>query len=265
MQSKKLFKVFIWISLLGISISLHSRVVAEENSDQVCVLKMGFGLWKPYQYLDPEGKLVGPHIDLINQVAERLGCEVSFEQMKFSDILKNIKSGDLHWAALTTPTEERKVYANFSDQYATEYFALYVNPTKFEKYANKSMSELLKEDFRLGITEKHYYGESFAAILKDKELNGSISAVADSYQNYQRLMSGEIDGFFDNPLIAAFTIRDKNFGVSLARHPKIFYGNPIAFMLSKKSFPKHLVVPLNHAISELREDPDFTSKWYLRL
>lgn len=265
-----LLACLIWtITLCAKSISaqesLAQKAFSQEATGQKCVLKMGFGLWKPYQYYDSDGNLVGPHIELIKLIASKLDCEISLVQMKFSDILKNIESGDLHWAALTTPTKQRRSYADFSDQYATEYFALYVAPEKLDRFAEKSMSQLLNEGFKLGITEKHYYGESFAEILNNNKLNRSISAVPDSYQNYQRLLSGEIDGFFDNPLIAAFTIRDKNFGVSLARHPNVFYGNPIAFMLSKRSFPKHLVEPLNRTIAELRKDPDFTSKWYLRL
>ncbi|WP_246722964.1 ABC transporter substrate-binding protein [Aliikangiella sp. G2MR2-5] len=226
-------------------------------------MKYGFGIWKPYQYVDEKGEPRGFHIRLVRRLAADIGCQVDFVQLQFAQTLEGIESGDIQWSGLTTPTAKRGLIAKFSIPYASDFYALYVLSKRLPAFRKKSLTELLASGFRLGVTKGHYYGPEFQKIAEELELSDNIIVAFDTYDNHDKLISGEIDGFLDNPLIVAYAQRGKT-GTRIASLPSIQFKNPIAFILSKKSFPEHLVMPLNDAIRKLLADPEFSEKWNLR-
>lgn len=56
--------------------------------------------YQPFQYFDPDGNPVGVDIDLVTEVAARLGLEPSFQNSVFDTIIAALKGGkcDLIWA-----------------------------------------------------------------------------------------------------------------------------------------------------------------------
>ncbi len=242
----------------------HQRKASLVSEGQ-CDLVFTWGLWKPYQYLNKDGKLVGTQIDFVRHIADQVGCQLTFKKMKFADTLANIKLGSIDFSGNVTPTPGRRDFAIFSIPYAIDYFALYLPANSAAKYRNMTLSQMLAGGFRLGVTRAHFYGQHVQQLLQDKELNQHISDVTDSYQNYERLNSGEIDGFLENPMIAAFTMRERKPRIKIERHPVIFYGNPITFMFSKKSVDISVVRAFDKVIESLQNDPDYQRKWNFRL
>lgn len=79
----------------------------------------------PFEYLS-EGKIVGVDVDIMNQVGEKLGREVVFENVNFDVIVDAVSEGKLTnvGAAGLSITEERKEKVDFSIPYYTA--SLYV-------------------------------------------------------------------------------------------------------------------------------------------
>jgi ABC-type amino acid transport substrate-binding protein len=67
-----------------------------------------------------DGQIVGFDIDLVNEIAERLGYEVVYKDMPFSDIIPSLQTRKLNMAAAAlTITDARKLLIDFSDPYYT--------------------------------------------------------------------------------------------------------------------------------------------------
>ena len=79
----------------------------------------------PFEYLS-DGQIVGVDVDIMNQVGERLGRDVRFENVNFDYIVDAVSQGNLTnvGAAGLSITEERKEKVDFSIPYYTA--SLYV-------------------------------------------------------------------------------------------------------------------------------------------
>lgn len=250
---------------LGIYFGYVEQSVGNETSGQTsgqCELNFAFGIWEPFQYFDENNKLVGTHIELVREIGRQSRCEIHFHQMQFSEVLEGIKNGTVDFTANVTPTPSRKTYGQFSSHYAIDYFALYLHYNSSHQYKQRPLKVLLKSGFRLGITEAHYYGEEFEHIRNNPDLMKNIIPVPDSYDNYQRLLDGEVDGFLDNPLVAAFTIRERSLEAVIDRHLTVFFVNPVSFMFSRK-VPQATVKKIDQIVKQLKQAPDYTEKWNL--
>ncbi|MCW8997852.1 MAG: transporter substrate-binding domain-containing protein [Kangiellaceae bacterium] len=235
---------------------------APEQTDDHCELNFAFGIWEPFQYFDENNKLVGTHIEFVREIGKRSNCVIHFHQMQFSQVLEAIRKGTIDFTANVTPTPPRKNYGQFSSHYAIDYFALYLHYNSSHQYKQRPLRELLKSGFRLGITKAHYYGEEFEKIREDPQLMQYVVQAADSYDNYQMLLDGEVDGFLDNPLVAAFTIRDRSLEAVIDRHLTVFFVNPVSFMFSRKVSPE-TVEKIDQVVKQLKQAPDYTEKWNL--
>lgn len=93
------------------------------NGDTIVVYtEAGFA---PFEYIS-NGKIVGVDVDIMNQVGEKLGKKVVFENVAFDIIIDAVSAGKLCnvGAAGISITEERAQYVAFSNEYYTA--ALYV-------------------------------------------------------------------------------------------------------------------------------------------
>ncbi|TQV88709.1 transporter substrate-binding domain-containing protein [Aliikangiella coralliicola] len=230
-----------------------------------CHLTFSWGPWRPYQYINTRGELVGSQIRLIHHIAGRIGCKVSFKKMFFSDALQAIEAGNIDATSHVKKTPERQKFAHFSEFYSKDYYAIYVLADKFHQYKNQTIEQMLTKGFRLGITKAHFYGREFKTIQENPLLNKTISEASDSYDNYPRLINGEIDGFIDNPFIAAYAIRNQKRQKHIVRHPTNFFGESISFMFSKKTVDLEVIHAINEVLAELKTDPDYQKKWNFRL
>lgn len=74
--------------------------------------------FKPFEYIDEDGNLVGFDIDLMNAMAQAGGFEVAFVNTTFDGLLVALANGEYDAAiAAITITEERSQAVNFTDAY----------------------------------------------------------------------------------------------------------------------------------------------------
>ena len=74
----------------------------------------------PYEYKDDSGNIIGIDADLSRAIGDKIGYEVTIEDMKFDAIISAVTTGkaDFGMAGMTV-TEERKQSVDFSDSYYT--------------------------------------------------------------------------------------------------------------------------------------------------
>jgi polar amino acid transport system substrate-binding protein len=82
----------------------------------------------PFEYRDADGELTGFDVDLIEEIAERLGLETNWIETDFDTIFTQLAAGRFDVvASATTITEERAEMVNFTDPYYLAQQALVVN------------------------------------------------------------------------------------------------------------------------------------------
>lgn len=91
-----------------------------DDSEEVKTLVMATNAeFPPYEFHDG-GEIVGIDVEIAQAIAEKLGMELTVEDMAFDSIIPAVQSGkaDMGFAGMTV-TEDRKKSINFSNSYAT--------------------------------------------------------------------------------------------------------------------------------------------------
>ncbi len=240
---------------------------AEKNSEQVqkvaqkesenptipaCDLTVGWDPWEPYQYLTPDNQVRGLEIDLITSIAEEAGCTVKFVQNDWMNLLKGIRNGSVDMLGGASKTASREEFAYFSAPYRHESFVLYIRADQESNVANKNIKELLENNFRLGVTEDYMYGDEVADIQDDQSFAKQIVNVPITEMNYFNAIQNQIDGFLEDPFVAAYTIKRKGLTDQIqATNVKFSSGN-VSFMFSKKSVSSETVEAFDRGLEVIQ-------------
>ena len=219
-----------------------------------CKLNMGWDPWEPYQYLSVENQVRGLEIDLVGAIAKEAGCELNFVQKNWMNLLNGIRNGSIDLLGGATKTEAREQFAYFSDNYRSESFILYVRTGESEKYSGKSLKELLSEGFKLGVTQDYIYGEQVSKLQDDPALGANFVSVPTTEVNYFNLIQNNINGFLEDPFVAAYTIRRKGLQDEIQTHPLEIHSGDVSIMFSKKSVSEETVNAFNAALAKLKQD-----------
>jgi polar amino acid transport system substrate-binding protein len=230
----------------------ESGVVTSE-----CHLSMGWDPWPPYQYITPEDEVKGLEIDLVNAMAREAGCDISFVQDNWMNLLDGIRDGRIDMLGGATKTQSRESYAIFSDNYRDESFHLYVRSDDIEKFAGKSLKELLEGEFKLGITEDYVYGDLVSVLLDDESFSTKLFTVPISEVNYYNLIQNEIDGFLEDPIVAAYMIRSKGLQGQIESESLDIHSGDVAIMFSRKSVQAETVQAFNRALAKIKESGEY--------
>lgn len=216
-----------------------------------CSLVMGWDPWEPYLYADVDGTISGLDIELISAIADRAGCEISFAQASWSELLKRLRAGEVDVVAGASKTRNREAFARFSDPYRRETFALYVRDTEASRYPSTVIADVLALGMKIGVVSDYVYGDEIAALQDDPQYADQFVEVPISELNYVSLLDYTIDGFLEDPFVAATILRKKGYAEDIEQHPLIVDTGAVHFMFSRATVSKDIVDRLNTALSEL--------------
>jgi polar amino acid transport system substrate-binding protein len=222
-----------------------------------CELVLGWDPWEPYQYLTPDNKVKGLDIELIQSMARQIDCNVKFEQGEWMVLLESLKSGEIDMLGGASKTLTREIFADFSDPYRDESFVLYLLNEEKEKYAEKSIYELMDDKFRLGITEDYIYGEAVANIQDNEIYQAQIVSVPVTEVNYYNLIQGNIDGFLEDPFVAGYTIKRKGYSSKIVASGIKVHSGDVSIMFSKVSVKPEMVEQFNVALDDIKDSGEY--------
>ena len=222
-----------------------------------CRLNMGWDPWEPYQYLTPDDKVQGLEIELVGAMAKKAGCELNFVQKNWMNLLNGIRNGSIDMLGGASKTSARESFAYFSDEYRSESFILYVRKGEAGKYANQSLKQLLDSDFRIGVTHDYIYGEQVSQFQDSDEYRDKFVSVPTTEVNYYNLVQNQIDGFLEDPFVAAYTIKRKGLQEDIEAHPLEVHSGSVAIMFSKKSVTQETVEAFNKALAKLKQTGEY--------
>ena len=102
-----------------IAIEPAYKMVHDFAYDQVKLVMATNAAFEPYEYYEND-KIVGVDADFAKAIADKLGMELTINDMEFDSIIAAVDSGKADFgAAGMTVTDERKQQVDFSDSYYT--------------------------------------------------------------------------------------------------------------------------------------------------
>ncbi len=222
-----------------------------------CKLTLGWDPWEPYQYLTPDDKVQGLEIDLITAMADQVGCQVDFVQHDWMHLLQGIKDGSIDMLGGASETEQRKSFAYFSAPYRHESFVLYVRSSDVEKYNSQTLTQLLDNQFRVGVTEDYIYGDQVSDIQDEEKYQPLIVTVPITEVNYYNLIQNNIDGFLEDPFVAGYTIKRKGLSSQINATDIEVNSGYVSIMFSKASVKPETVEQFNQALESIKASGEY--------
>ncbi|MDT8410709.1 MAG: transporter substrate-binding domain-containing protein [Wenzhouxiangellaceae bacterium] len=218
-----------------------------------CQLDVGWDPWEPYHYLAAGGQLQGLDIELIRLAAESAGCDLEFIQGSWHGLLRLLRAGELDVMMGATRIPGREEFAIFSEPYRSETFQLYALDSEAEKYRDQTLSQLMNDGFRLGVTAGYYYGDAVSDLLENPEFDDQIFEAAVGELNFTRLLDLQIDGFLEDAFVAAAIARRRLESDRVVALPREVSSGPVTFMFSRASVDPAIVERFDEALARLRE------------
>jgi glutamine transport system substrate-binding protein len=157
--------------------------------------------FKPFCYLDENGKVVGFDVDLWDAIAKEAGIEYELKPMEFKGIINSVKAGTLDAAiAGITIKDERKEQVDFAMPYYNAGLMVLVAAD------NNDIQSVGDLKGKVVATKTATTSYDYAMELEGVK---EVKPFEDIAQAYQELMNGRADAvIFDAPNVADFANSD---------------------------------------------------------
>lgn len=232
-----------------------------EKSAADCSLTVGWSIWPPYQYLSESGKPTGLQIDLLKHIASEANCKFHFVQQYFSKNISDIRIGKIDMMPDITVTDERRPYAYFSETYRHEIQILYVKDNNLKYCKSPTIETILSNNFRLGLAKKNYYGKKVEEIKRNPKYKNNIIFLKQNNQGLSAIMSGKIDGYFEDPAVMAYLSESNKLAKQIKSCHVENYAGEVSLMFSKKSTDALMVERINQAIKKVKLTKQYKKRW----
>ncbi len=201
--------------------------------------------YPPYEFRllgDEDGDIVGIDIDIANEIARELGVKLEVKEILFSKLFESLGQGEIDMIiAGITPTEQRKMIADFSDIYYQAIQSLLIRADETETI--KSVEDLRGK--KVGVQKDSIQEESSRSQIKGAEFiaREKITELIDA------LKGGEVDAIvLEKPVAESYALRNKEL-VNLACSVEERMGSAIAV----KKGEIDLLNNINNTLKKLRD------------
>jgi polar amino acid transport system substrate-binding protein len=206
-----------------------------------CQFVLGFDAWEPYQYVDVGDRVAGLDIELVAAVVKGIGCQLTFQQGTWVDLLKALKEGEVDILLGASKTEAREQFAFFSDAYRMEEFSLYIRNGDNIRAEYQTLSDFTQNGSKIGIVGDYVYGPEVTDYLDNPETSQYFLNAIMGELNVARLLDGDIDGYLEDSFVGASLLRRKALSnYIVAQGITIQTGNAYVMFSQKSVTPEQL-------------------------
>lgn len=159
--------------------------------------------FKPFEYKDEKGNMVGIDIDILNAIAEDQKFKVTYSPMAFKGVVPSVqtKQADIGIAGMSI-TDDRKKIVDFTEPYFESGVSLAVG-----KDSNiKSVEDLKGKKVAV---KKGTVGADYANKNKDK-YGFEVTVFNDSVSMYQDVKNKKSDALFEDYPVISLAISEKS-------------------------------------------------------
>lgn len=209
----------------------------------------------PHTFKEDE-ELKGFIVDIFNAIFEKMDYEVDWVLTDWNGVLANLQSGKVDTAINFAATEERAQTYNFTDPY---YSSKAVVATAKDNAKVQSLDELEGKELA-GIM-----GTNFENILKENfpDENYELVIYESTDVIYTDVATGKVDGFIYGREQLLAQISQRDIPLQIVGEP--FGDQPVALPFQKSEENDALILEINKAIEELKENGTFSEiseKWF---
>jgi ABC-type amino acid transport substrate-binding protein len=152
-------------------------------------LRIGWGIWVPYMYLDPKtSKTTGVTVAIGNALAEHLGVKAAFVETTWATMVAGLQAKQYDVTMPYIVTEERARVVTFTNPLFRSNWGLMVPKDKVSRY--KSWEDLNKPDMRITTT----LGSSAPDFLKKLDKAQHL-LMKDGSDSIAQLLTGQADAW----------------------------------------------------------------------
>ena len=183
--------------------------------------------FSPWKMTDGE-KFYGIDIDILHDVAEKLGLTLRFEKCPFARCLEYIRQGKADIISSLLKRSDREKYVRYLEPpYHNDRKVFYV--LKGKKYAIEKYEDLYT--LKIGVKRRVKYFPKF-----DEDTNIEKDIVPDVIQNIEKLALGRIDAFINSETQGDYLVAISGFERTFEKANLTFQGyDPVYFGISKRS------------------------------
>jgi ABC-type amino acid transport substrate-binding protein len=147
--------LFLFI-IIALAVNNHLQKQQVPRSIKSSILTVGTNAeFPPFEFIE-NGQLTGFDIDLMKEIARRLGKEIEIKDMPFTSLITQLQLGTLDvLAAALTPTPEREEHAFFTQPYL-EGNPIIIVSRKSAPYTSLSQLEAKEVLINDGFTSERY-------------------------------------------------------------------------------------------------------------
>jgi polar amino acid transport system substrate-binding protein len=218
-----------------------------------CKIKAAWEPYEPYQFKDSKGNYTGLDLDIVKAVFEEAGCKIDFLEIPWKRQLACVEDGNINTIMGVSMLPERKKYANFSEPYRNESFAIFLEKGGNNKYKINKLEDLIKYNLTLGTVLGYYYGKKFDQAMKNPEFKKLIDEVKDEETNIKKLKAGRINAILIDPFVGVNELKKMKMLDKVDKAPLTLISEPIHAIFSKKSTTPDTVKTFNKGLKKLKE------------
>lgn len=220
---------------------------------QACVLRMAAEIDFPPHLILKEQGWQGQSVELLQLLADEVGCELQFINSPWLRSLAQIKSGELDLVSHLSYSDERKSDFAFIGPHHIESIWLIGDPNKLPEL---SRLEELSQKVDLGrIAELNgaYYGEDFAALKQQPFFARQLVSISSIQDKLLLLEAGRVNAILEDLSVLEYWQRNRYKNANKYQPLVLVYQSPVYFGFSKKTLSKPMLVKLQQAWQRLYE------------
>lgn len=248
----KLSKTLFISALTLVGIAANAGEISD-RVEQTKVLKVGTeGTYSPFSFHNKAGKLTGYDIDVISEIAKRLGLKVEFKETQWDAMFAGLNSKRFDVIANQVgATDERKEKYDFSTPYN---YSRAVIVTRKDNNNVKTFADLK------GLKSAQSATSNYTKLARD---NGANLVTIDNFgQTVELVNQGRVDTTVNDQLVVLDYLKHHpkaNIKIAVKRDQKM--GSNFTFLKNEKP----LVEKFNKALAEIKADGTLlkiSQKWF---
>ncbi|AGK60801.1 amino acid ABC transporter substrate-binding protein, PAAT family [Archaeoglobus sulfaticallidus PM70-1] len=214
--------------------------------------------YPPFEFTDEKtGKYAGFDIDLMTEIAKRLGLEVKFVNTAWDGIIPGLlsKKYDVICSAMTI-TEERAKQVDFSEPY---FEAKQVIITRADDTSIQSVKDL---DGKKVAVQQGTTGDFAAERLKEKGINLEIIRFEGTPEALMAIQKGDADAAIIDNFVAYLAVKKDPKVYRVVEDPEF---EPEYYGIAVNKDNKGLLEAINKALEEIKKDGTYDKiyeKWF---
>lgn len=231
------------------------------------VLRGGWNLWYPYQYLELKhaarveatlDELTGIDIDITYAVARKAGFAVDFKYRPWQQHLLQLRSGEADIISGITRTTSQEDSFYFSVPYRNDTTVLYLRRGLSSSMSFQNVDAMLTHfrdhRLRLGVLDGvSYSNPALNTYAREGAASGRVVFAETDFENFRNLLSGAVDGILTDRLSGASAVWRGGWREEVEQHPLRIQGK-VGFAFSKETVRPEVVAKFNQAIEELQRE-----------